>query len=107
MREIGVEMPVVKRAESAGFFVRKVAWVGRKHAPDRVFAREDRGEVWIEFKRPKGKARRGQELEHERMRKAGMEVHLVDNVYDGLRILGLLPSANGGPSLSEIDDLLR
>lgn len=107
MREIGVEMPVVRRAEAAGFFVRKVAWVGRKHAPDRVFAREDRGEVWIEFKRPKATARLGQKLEHDRMRKAGMEVHVVDNVYDGLRILGLLPNANNGPSLSDIDRLLE
>lgn len=100
-------MPVVRKAEAAGFFVRKVMWVGRKHAPDRLFSRKDRGEVWIEFKRPKGKARAGQALEHERMRKAGMEVHLVDNVYDGLRILGLLPSANRGPTLSELDDLLK
>ncbi|ARB05710.1 hypothetical protein [Synechococcus virus S-ESS1] len=107
MREVGVEMPVVVRAEAAGFFCRKVAWVGRKHAPDRVFAREDRGEVWLEFKKPKGKARLGQIREHDRMRKAGMEVHVVDSVYDGLRILGLLPNSNNGPTLSEIDDLLK
>ena len=107
MREVSVEMPVVKRAEAAGFFCRKVQWVGRKHAPDRLFSRDDRGEVWIEFKRPGEDARSGQAREHKRMRAAGMEVHVVDRVEDGLRILGLLPSANGGPTLSDIDRMIR
>ena len=99
-------MPVVRRAENAGFFVRKVGWPGRKHAPDRVFAHEDRGTVWIEFKRPGETPRPGQKREHERMRKAGMEVHVCDCAEDALRILGLLPNANGGPTLSEIDRMI-
>ena len=107
MLETGVELPVVKRAENAGFFVRKVAWPGRKHAPDRVFAHEDRGTVWIEFKKPGEKPRLGQTREHKRMRDAGMEVHVCDNADDALRILGLLPSHNGGPTLSEIDRMMR
>lgn len=106
-REQSIETPVVRKAEIAGFFVRKVSWVGRKHAPDRIFSRKDRGEVWLEFKRPKGKARAGQAREHEKMRNAGMEVHVVDSVEDGLRILGILPSANNGPTLLELDDLLK
>ena len=106
MREVNVELPVVTRAENAGFFVRKVMWVGRKHAPDRVFAHKERGEVWIEFKRPGADARAGQAREHKRMRGAGMEVYVVDTVEDGLRILCLLPSRNNGPTLSEIDDML-
>lgn len=84
-----VEMPVVTRAERAGYFVRKVSWVGRKSAPDRLFAREDRGEVWIEFKAPGEEATRLQKREHKRMREAGMEVHVCDNVIDALRILRL------------------
>lgn len=89
MLEKSVEMPVVKRAEAAGFFVRKVEWPGRKGAPDRVFAREDRGVVWIEFKAPGEKPRLSQIREHERMRAAGMEVHVCDNVRDALDILGI------------------
>lgn len=90
MRELAVEMPVVRRAEAAGFFVRKVQWPGRRNAPDRVFARKDRGTVYIEFKAPGEKPRLSQLREHDRMRKAGMEVHVCDSVDDALEILGLL-----------------
>lgn len=99
MRESAIENPVVAKAERAGYFVRKVAWLGRKHAPDRLFAREDRGQVFIEFKRPGEDARRGQRIEHRKMREAGIEVHVCDSVEDALKILWLLPGHNGGPSL--------
>lgn len=89
MLEKAVELPVVKRAEAAGFFVRKVEWPGRKGAPDRVFSREDRGTVWIEFKAPGEKPRRSQIIEHDRMRAAGMEVHVCDDIADALEILGI------------------
>lgn len=87
--EAAIEDYVVERAEAAGFFVRKVGWLGRRNAPDRVFAREDRGTVWIEFKKPGETARSSQDREHERMRAAGMEVHVCDNARSALRVLGL------------------
>jgi hypothetical protein len=90
MLEKSIELPVVRRAEAAGFFVRKVEWPGRKGAPDRVFARADRGTVWIEFKAPGEKPRRSQIIEHERMRAAGMEVHVCDDIADALEVLGIL-----------------
>lgn len=89
MREIAIEMPVVRQAEREGYFVRKVAWVGRRSAPDRVFSRKDRGTVWIEFKRPGEGATLAQQQEHNRMRAAGMEVYVCDNIDDARRILGL------------------
>ena len=89
MLEIHIEDVVVARAEAAGFFVRKVAWPGRRNAPDRVFAHPDRGTVWIEFKRPGEEPRKSQELEHKRMRRAGMEVHVCDSISDACRILGI------------------
>lgn len=88
MIEKAVEMPVVVRAEKAGWFVRKVQWPGRNGAPDRVFIKDGRV-VWIEFKRPGEKPRLSQVLEHDRMRAAGAEVHWCDNVSDALRILGI------------------
>lgn len=100
MRESAVENGVVKPARAAGFFVRKVAWSGRRGAPDRIFAREDRGTVWIEFKKPGGKPTLQQSREHERMRAAGMEVHVCDNAEDALSILGLR-GHNGGPPLDD------
>ena len=104
MRESQIEVPVVKRAEVAGYYVRKVSWVGRRSAPDRLFARKDRGQVYIEFKRPGKDATLAQKLEHGRMRDAGIEVHVCDNVDDAMRILWLRrPGTNGPP---EVDDMI-
>ena len=90
MAETHIESPVVARAEAAGYFVRKVMWVGRKGAPDRLFARADRGQVYIEFKAPNKPARKLQIEEHKRMRAAGIETHVCDSVDEALRILWLL-----------------
>lgn len=87
--ERGIENPVVFRAERAGYFCRKLSWVGRRSAPDHLFAREDRGTVYIEFKDEGEVPTRLQLREHERMRAAGMEVHVCDNIVDALRILWL------------------
>lgn len=89
MRESQIELPVVARAEAAGFYVRKASWVGRRSAPDRIFSRKDRGTVWIEFKRPGEDATLAQQMEHKRMREAGMEVHVCDSIDDAMRILWL------------------
>lgn len=92
--EAAVENPVVVRAERAGFYCRKVSWIGRAGAPDRLFARADRGQVYIEFKKRGGKPEAHQIREHKRMREAGIEVHVCDTVEDALIVLGL---SNGGP----------
>lgn len=89
MLESSIEGVVVTRAEAAGWFQRKVAWLGRKGAPDRVFIKDGRT-VWIEFKRPGEAPRLSQVLEHDRMRAGGAEVHSVDSIAQGLRILDLL-----------------
>ena len=98
-REIAIENPVVFRAERAGYFVRKLGWVGRRSAPDRIFARKDRGTVYIEFKRPGEAATKIQSEEHARMRAAGMEVHVCDSIDDAMRILWLR-----GPGSNQPDD---
>ena len=86
--EKGVEMPVVRRAEKAGWFVRKLAWPGRIGAPDRVFIKDGRV-VWIEFKDAGKRPRKSQELEHDRMKAAGAEIYWCDNVLEALQILGI------------------
>ncbi len=103
--EIAIESPVVHRAQRAGYFVRKVVWFGRKDAPDRIFARKDRGVVFIEFKAPGKAPRLSQTIEHRLMRAAGIEVHVCDNIDAAMRILWLRPGANGAPPLDE-DDLI-
>ena len=99
MTEAQIETYVVTQAERHGYYVRKVRWEGRRHAPDRLFARRDRGQVYIEFKKPGEKPRTGQLREHRKMRDAGMEVHVCDSISDALAILWLTPGHNGGPPL--------
>ena len=88
MLESAVEKPVVARAERRGWFVRKVKWIGRDGAPDRVFIKGSRT-VWIEFKAPGEPPRLLQEDEHRLMRQGGAEVYVCDNVSDALKILGI------------------
>lgn len=95
--ESSIEMPVVFRAKRAGYFVRKVAWVGKRSAPDRIFARKDRGQVYVEFKAPGKAPTRLQIEEHKLMRAAGFEVHVIDSVEEGLRVLWLTPGSNMPP----------
>lgn len=91
-------MPVVARAEAAGYYVRKVSWIGRRSAPDRLFARKDRGQVYIEFKAPGLDATLSQKQEHKRMIAAGIEVHVCDSIDDAMRILWLRrPGSNYDP----------
>lgn len=88
MLEDAVESYVVTQAENAGWFCRKLSWIGRIGAPDRVFAKDGRT-VWIEFKRPKKGAAEMQAREHKRMRDAGMEVHVCDTIPKAMKVLGL------------------
>lgn len=89
MVEKAVEMPVVVRAEKAGWFCRKVQWVNRVGAPDRLFIKDGRT-VWIEFKDRGEMPRLSQVLEHDRMRTAGAEIYSCDTAFEALQILGLL-----------------
>ena len=87
--ESAVEMPVVRRAERAGWFVRKLGWIGRTGAPDRFFAKAGRV-VLIEFKDAGESPNLNQREEHRLLRAAGVEVHVCDRADEALKILGLL-----------------
>lgn len=86
MGEYLVENTVSNKAKAAGWFVRKVRWIGRRKAPDRVFIKDGRT-VWIEFKRAGKGATETQSEEHVEMREHGAAVYVVDNVRVGLRLL--------------------
>jgi hypothetical protein len=94
MAETSIEKTAHNKAERAGFFARKVRWEGRVSAPDHVFSREDRGAVWIEFKKPGEEPTEAQNREHKRMRAAGMEVHWADSAPQALAILGVREDAS-------------
>lgn len=106
LRESDIENYLVKMAKSLGGEVRKVEWIGRRGAPDRIVmlpAQRDveyavyftgnravkgpRTEtelraartIWIELKAPGVAPEPHQLREHERMRKMGQRVEVVDS----------------------------
>jgi hypothetical protein len=89
MRESQVEKHLVEQVEGTGGLVRKLQWVGRRSAPDRLVGwpweklnKESKftPNALIETKRPKGKARDDQKREHERLRAIGFDVRVLDTI---------------------------
>jgi hypothetical protein len=89
MIEKDIEDYLCDKVKAAGGEVRKVEWVGRKHAPDRRVMLPGRC-CFVECKRPGAKARPGQLREHDRMRALGELVFVVstfDEVDDLFKCL--------------------
>ena len=73
-----IEDYFTERAENMGAEVRKLAWVNRRGAPDRFVALK--GVVLlIEFKAPGEKLRPNQKKEHEKLKRAGVNVITIEN----------------------------
>lgn len=89
IRERDIERYLVAQAKKLGGEVRKVEWIGRRGAPDRIVMlpfvwNKDMSDtlpqtVWIELKAPGVKPEAHQLREHERMRKMGQRVEVVDS----------------------------
>lgn len=127
MRERDVEKYLVKRVKDAGGEVRKVKWIGRRSAPDRLvllpaigqrfrdivpgvpltaaqvkgliagaYLREEgRRAAWVELKAPGKKAtfpagarERAQHREHERLRRFGERVEVIDSFEEVDALIG-------------------
>lgn len=86
--ESGVERPLVRWAQQDGWEVRKLQYVARVGAPDRMFYKDGRV-VFIEFKSLKGKLSKMQEREGQRMLNAGLEYYVVRTLVEGAHYLGL------------------
>lgn len=92
MRESTIEKHLVKRVKELGGEVRKVQWVGRRSAPDRLvmlpptkmraFFGVNDGDttIWVELKAPGVKPEPHQVREHERMRAMGQRVVVIDSI---------------------------
>lgn len=87
MRERDIEDHLVKRVRELGGEVRKVKWIGRVGAPDRLvmlpaeaYVDDQHCCIWVELKAPGEKARPSQVREHERMRAMGQRVLVIDSV---------------------------
>lgn len=93
MKEAAIEKYLVERVKELGGEVRKVQWVGRKNAPDRVvmlwtgrdrFGDQQQNTIWVELKNPEtiitfpaNGHERAQAREHERMRAMGQHVVVI------------------------------
>ena len=87
MRERDIEKHLVQRVKALGGEVRKVQWIGRRGAPDRLVMlptgwdfNEPRWSCWVELKAPGVKPEAYQLREHERMRKMGQRVVVIDSI---------------------------
>lgn len=93
MRESDIEKHLVKRVKALDGEVRKVQWIGRRGAPDRLvmlpftvdYYRPDgilmsSPSVWVELKAPGVKPESYQLREHERMREMGQRVVVIDSI---------------------------
>ena len=85
MIESTIENYLCEQVQKIGGEVRKVRWEGRRHAPDRRVM-HPRLQVWVELKAPRGKPRPGQLREHERMRRLGEDVRVIDS-FEGVDAL--------------------
>lgn len=90
MRERDIEAHLVKRVKELGGEVRKVQWIGRVGAPDRLVMlpprrgsngyAQDEATIWVELKAPGAKPRPSQLREHDRMRGMGQWVEVIDSI---------------------------
>lgn len=90
MRERDIEAHLVRRVKELGGEVRKVKWIGRRGAPDRLVmlpygfmvpGTDDYGQsAWVELKAPGVPAEAYQLREHERMRRLGQRVVVIDSI---------------------------
>lgn len=80
VKESTIERYLVKQFALHGAIVRKVSWLGRRGAPDRVVFVHNGGIVWVELKAPNKKPSALQRQEHARLNALGHTVHLIDNM---------------------------
>lgn len=85
MRESQIEKHLVKRVKELGGEVRKVQWVGRRGAPDRLVMLPHRGyyehcTIWVELKATGVKPEAHQVREINRMRNLGQHVEVIDSI---------------------------
>lgn len=106
IKESDVEKYFVDSIQNIRGEVRKLKWIGRRGAPDRIVFY--RGKIYlVELKSPTGKLRPEQMREHERLYKQGIGVYVLYNLgevtnfireitQDGKQLVNRLRSSTQG-----------
>jgi hypothetical protein len=79
IRESDIEKYLVKRINAIGGEIRKVKWINRNGAPDRVVWIKGGVQVWVELKSPGKTSEPHQSREHKRMQRMGQVVAVIDS----------------------------
>jgi hypothetical protein len=79
-RERDIEHYLAKRVKAMGGEIRKVEFPGHRGAPDRRVMLPGRLPIWIELKAPGVKPEAHQIREHNRMRRLGELVEVIDSL---------------------------
>ncbi len=87
LRESKIEKKITKYAKDNNWITFKFKSPGQKSVPDRIFFRPTRRIFFIEFKAPGEEPNGTQKLIHGSLRMCGFEVHIVDNIGSGMRII--------------------
>ena len=92
--ETSVENYLHRQVAKAGGGHRRVAWVGRRNAPDDLIAIPGLFPFFVECKAPGEKPRLGQLREHERLRTMGFKVFVISTCEEADRLLAEVTGAN-------------
>jgi len=99
MRESTIETHLCNRVVALGGEIRKVKWIGRRGAPDRLVMLPHAKPTLVELKRP-GKPPEDHQLrEHTRLRRYGFEVVVIDSIESVDKFLEEVSSWATQPSL--------
>jgi hypothetical protein len=80
MKELYIEKYLDKRVKALGGFTRKLKYIGRRGAPDRLVFYK--GVRFVELKAPNEKPDLIQIREHNCMEAQGAIVHVLSNLYE-------------------------
>jgi len=92
--ETAIENYLHRQVAKAGGQHRRVAWVGRRNAPDDLIAIPGLFPFFVECKAPGETPRSGQLREHERLRRMGFKVFVVSTPEEVDKLLADVTGAN-------------
>ena len=80
MRESKIEQALVQRIKRLGGEIRKTQWLCRRGAPDRTVMLPGGRLVFVELKATGKKPEAHQAIKHEKLRRVGQEVLVIDSL---------------------------